>query len=169
MGVVIIVLSAILVGLIVFVALKYLGPNDDPATPAETVYETPSPNPSQDSPPAPIAGPFDGTWIGIVYGDYTPGYHATVDIADDGSTLTGSVHYTFAGDATHEEMDCLGTWTQTGRSANHVDVHEVITNTTRCTGEVEITLDLKPNGKIDFAIIYTGDSHEPKAVLNRTD
>ncbi|MCJ7827048.1 MAG: hypothetical protein MUP36_02260 [Demequinaceae bacterium] len=158
------VLSAILVGLIVFVALKYILADDEPVT-LDPTSQTPSadPSPTPSETPTPEAGPFDGTWTGDVTGDLHL-YTVDVVMTDDGSVLTGNVSYT--GDASYPEMDCVGVWTQTARHNNHVDVHEVITNGPLCIDELDITLDLKPNGTIAFAIFYS-DTYHPKAILTR--
>ncbi len=71
------VLSAILLGLVVFVALTYMGSeNDGTVTPNPTSpSSSASPSPVPSETPTPEAGPFDGTWTGHVTGDlhlYTP-------------------------------------------------------------------------------------------------
>jgi len=85
-------------------------------------------------------------------------------MTDDGSVLAGAVTYT--GDASYPEMHCVGVWTQTGRNGTHANVHEVITDGPLCIDELEITLDLKPDGTIAFAIFYS-DTYHPKATLTR--
>ncbi len=85
-------------------------------------------------------------------------------MTDDGSVLAGAVTYT--GDASYPEMHCVGVWTQTGRNGTHANVHEVITDGPLCIDELEITLDLNPDGTIAFAIFYS-DTYHPKAILTR--
>ncbi len=158
------VLSAILAGLLVFVGIKYLAPANDeaspgnptnhPSAPAETPVETPAASET----PTPTVGPFDGRWVGAVTGDLH-NYTADVVITDDGSTLSGVVNY--------QEFPCSGVWTQTARSGNHVDVHEVITaGSPPCYHETDITLVMKSDGTIAFAVFYS-DIYHPTATLSR--
>lgn len=160
-GVAIGVLSALLVALLVFVALKYtvLKDDDEAAGPTTTpdTTATPADTPTPDDTPTPEVGVFNARWVGAVSGDVSQ-YTVDVVITDDGTTLSGLVNY--------QEMPCKGVWTQTARSGNHVEVHEVITEGARCADEVDITLDMNPNGTIDFAIIYS-DEYFPTATLSR--
>jgi hypothetical protein len=160
-GVAIGVLSALLVALLVFVALRYtvLKDDDEPAGPISTpdTTATPGDTSTPSSTPTPTVGAFNARWVGAVSGDVSQ-YTVDVVITDNGTTLSGLVNYA--------EMPCKGVWTQTARSGNHVEVHEVITEGPRCADEVDITLDMNPDGTIDFAIIYS-DEYFPTATLSR--
>lgn len=159
------VLAVITVGFGVFVALKYvfLKDNGTPeSTPTVTATASPAATPSAHPTPTPTVATFDGTWTGHVTGDLHT-YDIEVVIDDDGTTLTGDVTYTWAPPRPGVD-DCAGEWTQTARHGKHVDVNEVITSGDVCVGEVDITLDLKPNGTIAFAIFYS-DEYFPKAIL----
>ncbi len=159
------VLAAILVGLGGFVALKYVFLKDDgtpEATPTVTATASPALTPSANPTPTPTLTSFDGTWTGHVLGDLHT-YDIEVVIDDDGTTLTGDVTYTWNPDRPGVD-DCMGEWTQKARHGKHVDVNEVITSGDVCVGEVDITLDMKPNGTIAFAILYS-DVYFPKAIL----
>jgi len=151
------VLSAILAGLIIFVGIKYLAPSDE-ATPTPNSTTTTASNPTPTETHAAVAGPFDGHWVGAVTGDLHD-YTADAVIHDDGTTLTGTI--------TYPEFPCSGTWTQTARSGNHVDIHEVITaGSPPCIAETTITLVMKSNGTIAFSVFYS-DKYFPTATLSR--
>jgi len=162
------VLSAILAGLLVFVGIKYLAPADEntasPTTPT-TPAASSTPTDTQTPTPAVNTAPFTGLWSGIVTGDYTPGYTATVDITQNGLAITGDVNYTYVGDASHDPMDCVGTWSGTV-DGNYVDVHETMQGT-RCTSGVDLRLQLNANGTILMQILYVNDSHHPVATLTQ--
>jgi hypothetical protein len=170
------VLGAILLGLVVFVGWKYVFANDEDeagsgpvAEPSTIVYVTASagPSPSEEPPPSPTptAGMFDGTWTGYVTGDWHT-YDIEVVIVDDGVELTGDVTYTW--NPPRPGVDnCEGEWTQIASHNKHADVNEIITSGP-CWPEVDITLDLKPNGTIAFAVFYS-DEYHPKATLTRED
>jgi hypothetical protein len=163
-GRIVFVLAVITVGFGVFVALKYVFLKDDgtpEATPTVTATASPALTPSANPTPTPTLVTFDGTWTGHVLGDLNT-YDIEVVIDDDGTTLTGDVTYTWNPDRPGVD-DCEGTWTQTSRHGRHADVHEVITSGP-CIDEVDITLDMKPNGTVAFAVFY-GNDYFPTAIL----
>ena len=151
------VLGAILLGLVVFVAIKYVAPSDNQAGPA-TTPSSPAASSAPSETPTPHVGPFDGRWVGAVTGDLHK-YTADAVIHDDGTTVSGTI--------TYQEFPCSGTWTQTARSGNHVDLHEVITSgSPPCVHETNITLVMNSNGTIAFSIFYS-TKYFPTATLSR--
>jgi hypothetical protein len=148
------ILALITVAFFAFVVWKYVLPEDDGAPePTLTVYTT--------APYVPEEARFDGTWTGHVTGDVHT-YDIEVVIVDNGDMLMGDVEYTWNPDRPGVD-DCEGTWTQTSRHGRHADVHEVITSGP-CIDEVDITLDMKPNGTVAFAVFY-GNDYFPTAIL----
>lgn len=150
------VLAVVTVGFAAFVVWKYvLTGGDGTPKPAITVTAT--------APYVPENPQFDGAWTGHVTGDQHT-YDLEVTIVDSGDMLMGDVTYTWNPPRSGVD-DCEGVWTQTDRDGRHVDVHEVITSGD-CIGEVGITLDMKPNGTIAFAVFY-GNDYFPTAVLTK--
>lgn len=148
----------ITIGFFAFVVWKYvLHDNDGTPEPTLTVTAT--------APYVPTEARFDGTWTGHVTGDVHT-YDIEVVIVDSGETLMGDVAYTWNPPRSGVE-DCEGVWTQTDRHGRHADVHETITSGA-CIDEVDITLDMKPNGTIAFAVLY-GNEYFPTAILTRDE
>jgi hypothetical protein len=164
-------LVVIAVGLGVAAVLKFTVFKDDSTSnpkPHVTVTAGPSTPAASHTPattPTVNAEPFTGLWSGIVTGDYTPGYTATVDITQNGQAITGDVNYTYVGDASHEPMDCTGSWSGTV-DQNYADIHETMQGT-RCSSEVDLRLQLNGNGTILMQILYVNDSHHPVATLTQ--